>query len=491
MARAVLPRQDCAHCGRTARCSRLVLDQPVCPACDLRFARNPQPCPGCGDVKVLAYHDEQHQAACATCTGNPPRYACRQCGREDNRWGHLCGSCAIRERLTTLMSAPTGGIHPQLQPVFEALVAGPRPQTTLYWTTRSAGPDILRRMATGDLPISHDAFQQLPVNRVTSYVRDLLAATGVLPAFNAELERVPPWLKDYLHTLAPPVADTVRRYATWQVLRRLRRTDHGATVTHGAISAARADIVVAARFLTWLHTHGVQLTDLNQNVLDSYAGTDLARAMALRGFLHWSHQSRLTPRLQPPQRPRSLPQVTVGHDERWTHVETLLHDDSIRLHVRVAGLFILLYAQPVSRVCRMHRDQITLHPSHVVAVTFDQFPIELPTPLNQLVIDHLQGRGHASYVSQPDHWLFPGGIPGKHLVTENIRSQLVDRGIPPGSHRKAALYQLAAEMPVPVLAELLGLSTNAATRWATLAGRDWATYMALRRQTTPPKEPHP
>ena len=102
--------------------------------------------------------------------------------------------------------------------------------------------------------------------------------------------------------------------------------------------------------------------------------------------------------------------------------------------------------------------------------------------MNQLVIRHLATRGQASYLSRPDHWLFPGGLPGKHLVTENLRSQLLARGIPPGSTRNAALFQLAAAMPIPVLADVLGLSTNTAARWATLVGRDWNTYIALRYQ---------
>jgi hypothetical protein len=47
----------------------------------------------------------------------------------------------------------------------------------------------------------------------------------------------------------------------------------------------------------------------------------------------------------------------------------------------------------------------------------------------------------------PDHWLLLGGIPGKHLVTENIRGQLVRRGTQPSTARKAAMFQLAGEMP--------------------------------------------
>jgi len=42
------------------------------------------------------------------------------------------------------------------------------------------------------------------------------------------------------------------------------------------------------------------------------------------------------------------------------------------------------------------------------------------------------------------------------------------------------MVQLAAEIPAPVLADLLGLRPHTAVRWATLAARDWAAYTALR-----------
>jgi hypothetical protein len=45
------------------------------------------------------------------------------------------------------------------------------------------------------------------------------------------------------------------------------------------------------------------------------------------------------------------------------------------------------------------------------------------------------------------------------------------------------MFQLAAEIPTPILADLLGLSSVTATRWATLAARDWSQYAAMRRNT--------
>lgn len=77
-------------------------------------------------------------------------------------------------------------------------------------------------------------------------------------------------------------------------------------------------------------------------------------------------------------------------------------------------------------------------------------------------------------------WLFPEGNPGRHLATENIRAQLVAIGMKPNEGRKAALFQLAADMPAPVLGELIGISNNNAAQWARLASRDWRSYIAER-----------
>ena len=45
---------------------------------------------------------------------------------------------------------------------------------------------------------------------------------------------------------------------------------------------------------------------------------------------------------------------------------------------------------------------------------------------------------------------------------------------------------LAADLPAPVLAELLGLSIATATRWTALAARDSAEYIAARIAAPPP-----
>ena len=80
-------------------------------------------------------------------------------------------------------------------------------------------------------------------------------------------------------------------------------------------------------------------------------------------------------------------------------MNTLLHDDSIRLYTRIAGLFVLLYAQPLARVARMRAHQITVNPDGVVTATFDTFPIELPDGMTAPLDEDTAGSAGGSKAS--------------------------------------------------------------------------------------------
>ncbi|PZS25287.1 MAG: hypothetical protein DLM59_20535, partial [Pseudonocardiales bacterium] len=414
MGRARSPHVSCAHCDTVRACTTIILEQLVCRPCMLRFRRSPGTCPGCDGAKVLAFYDPQRRPACAACTGNKPAYGCAECGREDSPFGTKCGPCTLTDRLTALLSDPAGGIHPRLQPVFDTLNTGRRSQTTLYWLTRKSGrPDVLRSMARGELDISHAAFEQLPATRAVGYLRDLLAALDVIPPYQPELERVTPWLRELLTGLPKEHAELIDRFARWQLLRRLRlfgQRDHGRRVTRSGVQGARAAILGTARFLQWLQAQDISLVELSQPDLERYLAGRPGRGPILKPFLDWTTRTAITGPLQLPNPGRPAPEVVLSDERRWQQVEQLLHDDTIRRYVRIGGLIMLLWAQPLSRICRMRADQIAdIHGT--VNVTFDTVPIEVPDPLDRLLRDHLTRRGQASYASRPDKWLFPGGLP--------------------------------------------------------------------------------
>lgn len=50
--------------------------------------------------------------------------------------------------------------------------------------------------------------------------------------------------------------------------------------------------------------------------------------------------------------------------------------------------------------------------------------------------------------------------------------------------RNAALAHLAKDLPVPVLADYLGLAHSTAGKWADLVAHQWSEYIVLRRSGT-------
>jgi hypothetical protein len=336
-------------------------------------------------------------------------------------------------------------------------------------------------MARGEMDISHAAFDHLAPDRAVIYVRDLHAAVEVLPPYEASVGRVTPWLRELLATLPKHHADLIDRFARWQLLRRLRLLEDRGNITRGSVQHARAAALAAARFQRWLDEQHIPLATASQPQLDRYLVQHPGRGASLNAFLDWTSRTRLSAPLNIPVPDKPLPHVTLGDEQRWRHVERLLHDKTVTRYVRVAGLFILLYAQPLSRICRMTHHQVASKHG-LVTVTFDSEAIELPDPLEQIVLEqhaHATGDRFANHRSS---WLFPGRHAGRPLATENFRSQLVALDIAPNQARKAAMFQLAAEMPAPVLADLLGLAPATASRWAKLAARDWSQYTAMRRE---------
>ncbi len=431
-----------------------------------------------------ARRDAGTALVCASCAGQESVFACGECGREDHPYGaSRCARCILAERLTVLLTDPTTGrIHHQLQRVFEELVTSDRPQTGIWWLRKmpGVGPRLLGAMARGEIEISHDTFRSLPSDRVHDYLRGLLVALEVLPPFEVRIERMLPWIESVITDLPADQAALVRQFAHWHVLRQMRKAAREGRLTSSITNAARRRIRLAVNFLTFLQAHGATAATATQDLLERYGEHVGGLTSSDHSFIAWLRRTRLnTHSLTIPHVASPSPTMTVSDSQRWDAVERLLRDQSLRTYTRIGGLFTLLFAQPLSRIVAMRTRQVTLA-TDSVHVTFNTIPIQMPPQLDDLIREHLEHRGKSLYASSDNGWLFPGGNPGRHLVTENIRAQLVAIGIKPYENRKATLFQLAGDMPAPVLAELIGITNSNASDWARLAARDWTTYLATR-----------
>jgi hypothetical protein len=239
--------------------------------------------------------------------------------------------------------------------------------------------------------------------------------------------------------------------------------------------AARRQTRAAAEFLTWLRVRGVGLTELRQSDIDAWFSSGPTTRSQIAGFLVWARDTRRCPRgLRVPNRKPAMP-TGMPHDERVALVTRLLHDDSLTLTDRVAGLLVTLYAQPVSRLCSIALSDIdsTSRPATVVV---QNARIELDDDTARLVRQAARNR-----VGRNDHWLFPGRDPGQHAAAKTLLERLQHIGVT-CSARVAAFHDLAAQIPSSVLAELIGYNPNFLAERATALGVPWQHYARLRQR---------
>jgi hypothetical protein len=221
---------------------------------------------------------------CAVCAGEPVTHACGDCGIEDKLYEKgRCSRCSLRRRARELLSSGTSRIPSELAEVFEAITAG-----------------------------------------------------GALPPRDEELARTEQWLTALLASIhIPEQRRLVQSFATWQVLRRLRRSAAPSTRPRSPTAHARNQIKAAASFLTWLASRGQPLASCRCADVDDWLATGPG-AWQVRGFLTWAARRGHCPPFAIPGPGRAHGTAT-SPDQRWALAARLLHDGSLDPTDRVAG----------------------------------------------------------------------------------------------------------------------------------------------------------
>jgi integrase len=237
----------------------------------------------------------------------------------------------------------------------------------------------------------------------------------------------------------------------------------------------RSCILAAIRFLTWIDTTDRRLDTITQHDIDLWLTTTGAEhAYVAREFLRWARNRGLTGDVTIPPRPSDENPKIITDDERWAHLDRCLGDTTLPNDVRAAGALSLLYGLTVSRISRLRGDDLCANGDHT-NLTLGQHRLRLAPAVAQLV---------RRCIINTDGWLFPGGHPGSH-TSAGLQRKLKRHGFPDANRSRAtALINLAADLPAPILADLLGLHPQTATEWARRAGADWTAYLAARSART-------
>ncbi|MGH4004103.1 MAG: hypothetical protein ACRDSO_08315 [Pseudonocardiaceae bacterium] len=478
----------CAHCGQHRPPAARWPQGPVCDPCYTAALRHRGPCTNCGQRRRLVDPPGPDATTCADCTSLPTSHlaghTCVDCGIEDKLYERArCAPCALRRRTTELLRAGAEHIPTELTAVFEAIVTTSTPRSALNWLRKGAGAKVLTELAAGSLPATHQALDAHPHRRAADYLRDILMANHVLPPRDEALVRTEHFLA---HTLAGIDDDPDRRlvatFATWRVLRRLRRHAQAHPRPRTYTRHAHQQITAAARLLAWLAQRHTNLRDATQADLDAWLAGG-PETYQVRDFLGWASEHRHCRPLHVPTLGRN-PGVATSDDDRWTQLARLLHDANLELTDRVGGALLLLYGQQLSRITTITTDQIT-HRADQVFLRFGHHDVHIPEPLATLLTTLARDRRRYLSIGSPitSTWLFPGLLPGRPLTAARLGQRLRTLGIHAQPGRRAALTSLAAQLPAAVLAELLNLHPTTAVRWVRDAGGDWNRYAAQLAQT--------
>jgi hypothetical protein len=416
-------------------------------------------------------------------------HTCTICGREDKLYERgRCDRCALARRTTVAMTGPDGIVPAALMVVHDAIVASPTPRKALNWLRQGAGAPILAELAAGTMAISHEALDTHQRPAAANHVRHMLVAHNVLPARDEALVTLERLNAQSIAGIdRPQDRKTLTAFAAWRVLHRVRRRAEANTTGRTAIRHARNQVLSAVRFLDWLAGHDLTLVTCTQSDLDLWLATGPASRYDVRHFLGWTAEQGLSPKLRTPPL-RTGPGDALDTEARWSIIAKLLRDPGIEIIDRVAGTFVLLYAQPLSRVAVLSVDAVTTTDTDV-SVRFGTQAVIVPEPLATHVTTLVAtGRPHhigiGSTVSSP--WLFPGHLPGQPITAGQLGQRLGAHGIDARAARRAAQQHLAAEVPAVVLAEMLGVTIGTAVNWVHAAGGDWATYAATTATDTGP-----
>ena len=380
------------------------------------------------------------------------------------------------------MSGPPA--HPALVALVDALCAAKRPESILIWKRSPKVQALLRGLADGTITLTHDGLDACGEGREVDHLRALLQHHGLLPHRDVYLARFEQWIAAKLTGLPEEVAKPVERFATWHHLRRIRTKAAAGQPTRGPVHSPKQEITETVKFLTWLHqTRQRTAATCTQLDVAEWLATGPTTRTLIRTFFVIAKKTRLNTAVTIRHRAaRTSP--SLSQDQRLAWIKELLTGTSETLPYRVAGLLLLLYAQPLVKVVTLRTDDL-IDATGVLRIKLGTHPVDVPQPFAHLLRAHLASRPNLQTGAGPDSpWIFPSTRAGRHLHPNTVMDRLRDLGIRLLGARNRAIAELVLDVPPSLVADALGYSHQVAFKHADSAAEPWARY-AGRRPRSP------
>lgn len=235
--------------------------------------------------------------------------------------------------------------------------------------------------------------------------------------------------------------------------------------------------------MTWLHgVHQIEFPDCRQPDIEDYLSSGRSTRQLIRNFIVWHLKGGTVSKLAVPHRyAERKPLITQAR--RIELISQCMSSTSTAKSSRVAGLILLLYAQPITKIAALRVCEVSARPDGLY-LALGKSPALIPGQVAPLFWDYLSDRPNQQTGNKDSDWLFPGTLSGQHIHTESLMGQLRADGIDVAGARNTTLRDLVTELPPTLVAQTLGYSTQVIHLHAADAAVPMAGYVALA-PTTP------
>ncbi|MDO5738534.1 MAG: hypothetical protein Q4P07_00120 [Ornithinimicrobium sp.] len=264
---------------------------------------------------------------------------------------------------------------------------------------------------------------------------------------NQQLSRNEQWIDAKLDGLPDEVRQPVQHFATWHHLRRIRAKAASGAATRGPVHSAKQEITETVKFLIWLHeTYERTAATCTQQDVDEWLATGPTTRSAIRTFFVIAKRARLNTTVTIQHRTaKASPSLSQDQLLAWIH--ELLTGTSESLPYRVAGMLLLLYAQPLVKVVALPTSVVDDADSGM-SIRLGTYPTDLPEPFASLIREHAPSRPNLRSGAGPNSpWLFPSTLAGRHLHPNTVMCRLRDLGVNLLGARNRAISELVLECP--------------------------------------------
>ncbi|MFD0297398.1 hypothetical protein [Streptomyces sp. NPDC127118] len=273
----------------------------------------------------------------------------------------------------------------------------------MRWLSGGIVSTVLSDLGSGRRLLTHEALDELPEDKVVEHIRSVLVASGALPMRDEQMVRLERHVKDLVTSHATAEGRKIlHRYATWHLLRRLRRRNRGKETTYYQLQVARQHLRAGVYLLNWLEGQNLPLATCRQTDLERWMTSDDARLRQEAGhFVRWALAQKIDRDLSFPAERWNGPSQPMDDEAHWATARRLLHDDTLKPEDRLAGLLLLLYVQWPAAISRLTVDHIE-ETDGAIRIRLGAVPVELPAPVAELALQQVAVRRSHAVLGRTD-----------------------------------------------------------------------------------------